>query len=85
MRRGAGRLRVLALEVEDLVQAWYAAATAIFPVDSVEGEMLQAIPTTYNRPKKKRGRPKKVKPQSRRQPDLSPNQRNPVGREFAVG
>jgi hypothetical protein len=58
MRRGAGRLRVLALEVEDLCQAWYAAATAIFAADTVNGEVVRSIKTTSSRPKK-RGRRKR--------------------------
>lgn len=56
MRRGAGQLRVAALEIEDLLQAWYGAATAIFPADTVNGEVVRSIKTTSDRPKKRRGR-----------------------------
>ena len=63
MRRGAGRLRVLALEIEDLLQAWYGAATAIFPADTVNGEVVRSIKTTSDRPKKRRGRPRTTEPE----------------------
>ena len=56
MRRGAGRLRVLALEIEDLLQAWYGAATAIFTADTVDGEVVRSIKTTSDLPKKRRRR-----------------------------
>ena len=62
MRRGAGRLRVLALEIEDLLQAWYGAATAIFAADTVNGEVVRSIKTTSDRPKKRRGRAQKQAP-----------------------
>ncbi len=59
LRRGAGRLQVLALEIEDLLQAWYGAATAVFAADTANGELVRRIKTTYDRPKKRRGRPRK--------------------------
>ena len=62
VRRIAGRLLVLALEIEDLLQAWYAAATAVFQADTVNGGLVRGIQTTYDRPKKRRGRPRKSEP-----------------------
>ena len=62
MRRGAGRLRVLALEIEDFLQAWYGAATAIFAADTANGEVVRSIKTTSDRPKKRRARAPKPAP-----------------------
>ncbi len=41
----------MALVMEDRNEAWYAAATRVYPAGTAEGDMIRGtVPTTYNPP-----------------------------------
>ena len=50
-REKAETLAMLARDMEDVNEAWYADATRVFPVGTPEGDMIRStVPTTYNPP-----------------------------------